>query len=123
MNPRIDRLRDSLEEPLLVSAPANVVYLTGFSSSNAALLVEPERVQLFSDFRYAEAAREVDGVEFVETKRDLYAAVAELLSGRIGFEADYPIRRDYASCSQPAHTELAHYITASPDCLDIILAA
>jgi len=97
VKPRVDRLRESLEEPLLVSAPANVVYLTGFSSSNAALLVEPERVQLFSDFRYAEAAREVDGVEFVETKRDLHAALAELLSGRIGFEAAAISYRQHAS--------------------------
>ena len=63
MNGRVDRLRESLEEPFLVSAPANVRYLTGFVSSNAALLVEPDRVRLFTDFRYAESARAVDGVE------------------------------------------------------------
>src|SRR5207237_4946097 len=97
MNERVERLRESLEEPLLVSAPANVVYLTGFSSSNAAVLVEPDRVQLFSDFRYAEAAREVEGAEFVETKRDLYTALAELLSGRIGFEAEVITYRQHAS--------------------------
>jgi Xaa-Pro aminopeptidase len=85
---RVDRLRGSLEEPLLVINDANVRYLVGFSSSNAALLVEPDRVRLFSDFRYAEAGRAVDGVEFVETKRSLVAALAELLDGRIGFEAD-----------------------------------
>ncbi len=85
---RIDKLRASLEEPLLVSNPVNVRYLTGFASSNAALLVEPERVRLFSDFRYAEAARAVEGVEFVETKRSLVAALAELLEGKVGFEAD-----------------------------------
>jgi Xaa-Pro aminopeptidase len=85
---RVDRLRGTLEEPLLVTHGVNVRYLTGFSSSNAALLVEPDRVRLFSDFRYAEAARAVGGVEFVETKRSLVAALAELLEGRIGFEAD-----------------------------------
>jgi Xaa-Pro aminopeptidase len=85
---RVDRLREHLEEPLLVTHGVNVRYLTGFSSSNAALLVEPDRVRLFSDFRYAEAARAVEGVEFVETKRSLVAALAELLEGRIGFEAD-----------------------------------
>ncbi len=37
---RIEQLRDSLEEPLLVTAPVNVRYLTGFESSNAAVLVE-----------------------------------------------------------------------------------
>jgi Xaa-Pro aminopeptidase len=85
---RISRLRESLEEPLLVTNPVNVRYLAGFSSSNAALLVEPERVQLYTDFRYAEAARAVEGVEFVETKRSLVAALAELVEGRVGFEAD-----------------------------------
>jgi Xaa-Pro aminopeptidase len=85
---RIDRLRAGLEEPLLVTNGVNVRYLVGFSSSNAALFVEPERVRLFSDFRYAEAARAVEGVEFVETKRSLVGALAELLSGTLGFEAD-----------------------------------
>jgi len=85
---RVDSLRASLEEPLLVTNGVNVRYLVGFSSSNAALFVEPERVRLFTDFRYAEAARAVEGVEFVETKRSLVAAVAELLDGQVGFEAD-----------------------------------
>ena len=87
MNGRVDRLRESLEEPLLVSAPANVRYLTGFVSSNAALLVETDRVRLFTDFRYAEAARAVEGVEVELLKRNLYRNLSELLSGRIGFEA------------------------------------
>jgi Xaa-Pro aminopeptidase len=85
---RIGSLRASLEEPLLVTNGVNVRYLVGFSSSNAALFVEPERVRLFSDFRYAEAARAVEGVEFVETKRSLVGALAELLEGTVGFEAD-----------------------------------
>jgi Xaa-Pro aminopeptidase len=89
MSARVDRLRESLEEPLLVTDPANVYYLCGFKSSNAALLVEPEVVRLFTDFRYAEAARGVEGVRFEETKRALLADLAARLSGRIGFEADY----------------------------------
>jgi len=89
VNERVDRLREGLEEPLLVSTPANICYLTGFSSSNAAMLVEPERIRVFSDFRYSSAGKalERDGVEFVETNRNLYAGLAELLEGRIGFEA------------------------------------
>jgi Xaa-Pro aminopeptidase len=85
---RLERLQASLEEPLLVSNLVNVRYLAGFDSSNAALVVEPERVRLFSDFRYAELGRLIQGVEFVETKRSLYAALAELLEGGHGFEAD-----------------------------------
>ncbi len=89
MNPRIERLRESLEEPLLVTNPTNIYYLFGFKSSNAALLVEQEGVRLFTDFRYAEAARSVEDVEFQETKRALLWDLAERLSGRIGFEADF----------------------------------
>ena len=87
MNDRVDRLRERLEEPLLVSDAANVLYLSGLESSNAALLVEPERVRVFTDFRYAEAARAIDGVEFVEAKRDLFQTLSEILDGTIGFEA------------------------------------
>ena len=88
MNGRVERLRERLEEPLLVTNAANVRYLARFESSNAALLVAPERVRLFSDFRYAEAGRAVAGVEFVETERSLLADLAGQLDGRIGFEAD-----------------------------------
>jgi Xaa-Pro aminopeptidase len=89
VNDRVERLRSSLEEPLLVSTPANIRYLTGFSSSNAAVLVEPERIRVFSDFRYSSAGKalEREGVEFLEANRNLYVTLAELLDGRIGFEA------------------------------------
>ena len=86
MNERVERLRTTLEEPLLVTNAKNVEYLVGFKSSNAALLVEPEQVRLFADFRYAEAARSVVGVEFVETERALLKGIARRLSGRIGFD-------------------------------------
>lgn len=86
---RLARLADGLLEPLLVTYPVNVRYLTGFQSSNSAVLVEPGgAATLFTDFRYAETARAVEGVAFVETKRDVIADLAERLSGRkIGFEA------------------------------------
>lgn len=95
MNGRIERLRARLEEPVLVSNPTNVRYLTGFQSSNAVLLVDPDRVKLFSDFRYAAAARTVEGVEFEETKRDVLADIAQRLPRRIAFE--------------PAHLSYANY--------------
>jgi Xaa-Pro aminopeptidase len=87
VNTRIARLRESLEEPLLVTNGTNVVYLVGFESSNAALLVDPERVQLFTDFRYIQAARAVEGVEVVQTKRGVIGELAQLLNGTVGFEA------------------------------------
>ncbi len=86
---RVDRLRESLGERLLVTNPTSVEYLVGFRSSNAALLIEDGRVQLFTDFRYAEAARSVQDVEFVEVERALLKALSSRLSGRVAFESAY----------------------------------
>ena len=88
MSSRIERLQGLLEEPLLVTNLVNVLYLTGFESSNAALLVEPDRVRLFTDFRYIEVARGIEGVETVQTTRSVIGWIRENLSGRFGFEAN-----------------------------------
>ena len=66
---RVARLASRLEEPLLVAGPpyvlggqANVRYLTGLQSSNSAVLVEPDgSATLYTDFRYANRARILDG--------------------------------------------------------------
>ena len=52
------------------------------------MLVDDDRVQLFTDFRYAETARAVEGVDFQETRRALLPDLCGRLSGRIGFEAE-----------------------------------
>ena len=85
---RTDRLAALLDEPLLVTSGANVRYLTGLSSSNAALLVEPDGgATLYTDFRYAERARALD-VRFEETARALVPDLATRLAGRtVGIEA------------------------------------
>jgi Xaa-Pro aminopeptidase len=86
---RLDRLRERISEPLLVTSLVNILYLTGFESSNAGLVIRPDgEPQLFTDFRYIEAAREVPGVEVVQTKRALVRDLAERLTGRLTFEAD-----------------------------------
>jgi Xaa-Pro aminopeptidase len=87
VNERVERLRASLEEPLLVTAQVNIDYLTGFDSDNAALLVGPDQLTLYTDFRYVEAARDVAGVELVQSGRNLFADLAQRLSGSVGFEA------------------------------------
>jgi Xaa-Pro aminopeptidase len=80
---RVERLAAGLGEPLLVTGLVNIRYLTGFVSSNAALLVEPAgEATLYTDFRYADAARNVDGVTFEETPRAVTPALAERLAGR-----------------------------------------
>lgn len=92
MSTRIDRLRaelDALEAAaFLVSHPTNVAYLTGFESSNAAVLVSRDRVALLTDGRYIEAARALaDGVEVVQADRHL----AGWLGGRLGELAEPPV--------------------------------
>jgi Xaa-Pro aminopeptidase len=86
---RIERLAAGLDEPLLVTGLVNVRYLSSLESSNAAILVDPAgEATLYTDFRYAEAASEIDGVTFERTPRAVVPALAELLSGRrVGIEA------------------------------------
>jgi Xaa-Pro aminopeptidase len=86
MTNRLTRLAERIEDPLLVTEPTNVRYLTGFASSNAALLVERDRIRLFTDFRYWGAAQDVPDVEPVLTKRNLIGELAEALGGRVAFE-------------------------------------
>jgi len=86
---RLERLAERLRERLLVTDLVNIRYLTGFESSNAALLVDPKGpVTLFTDFRYIEAASKVPGVELEQSKRSLLSDLGQRLRGRLGFEAD-----------------------------------
>jgi Xaa-Pro aminopeptidase len=88
---RIERLAERLGQPLLVTKGANVRYLTGLDSSNAALLVERSgEATLYTDFRYVNTARELGGTTVVETSRYVIRSLAGLLSGRsIAIEADH----------------------------------
>ena len=95
MKARIERVRNAVDAPFLVTNVTNVRYLTGFRSTNAAVLVEPARVRLFADFRYAEAGRRVEGVDFEITKRAIPADLATRLSGRVAFEAATMPYADY----------------------------
>ena len=74
---------------MLVTNPTNILYLCGFKSSNAALLVDPDRVRLFTDFRYSEAARAVEGSSSRRRSGRCSKDLAERLSGPVGFEADF----------------------------------
>jgi Xaa-Pro aminopeptidase len=86
---RLAALGEQLEAPLLVTNLTNVFYLCGFDSSNAALLVRPGgETTLYTDFRYAESAQSVPGVEVQMAKRTLMADVGAQLKGTVQFEAD-----------------------------------
>jgi Xaa-Pro aminopeptidase len=80
---RIERLAALLDEPLLVTSGINVRYLTGLSSSNAALLVDADgEATLFTDFRYAQKATALEGIRFEQTARAVIADLATRLAGR-----------------------------------------
>jgi Xaa-Pro aminopeptidase len=80
---------------LAVTALPNVTWLTGFDGSTACALVEPERVVLVTDRRYAEvaAALTADGVLDVVTVEQTYdETLVELLaagSAPVGVEAGH----------------------------------
>src|SRR3712207_1363961 len=79
---RIERLAALLDVPLLVTNLVNVRYLTGLSSSNAAVLVEPDAdATLYTDFRYAEKARGLD-LRFEQTARAVIGDLSTRLAGR-----------------------------------------
>jgi Xaa-Pro aminopeptidase len=82
---RLDLLAERLERPLLVTKAANVRYLSGLAdASNAALLVEPTgETTIYTDFRYADAARALEGIAFVQTARQVLTSLGELLAGRV----------------------------------------
>jgi Xaa-Pro aminopeptidase len=89
MSTRLEALSERLDASLLITNLTNIFYLTGFEASNAALYVEPGgAATLYTDFRYAESARDVAGVELEVTKRALLADLAGRLKGKVQFEAD-----------------------------------
>jgi Xaa-Pro aminopeptidase len=106
-NGRVEALQSQLETlgaaTFLVSAPVNVEYLTGFKSSNAAVLVRRDRVVLFTDGRYIEAARSLDGYEVLEADREL----AGWLGARLGELAEPPVAFESNRLTYAAYESLA----------------
>ena len=97
---RVDLLRRVLEEKgldaLLVTKPANVRYLTGFTGSAGSVLLAPEGAWLFTDFRYLEqAAAQVPWTQVVSISRDLSQKAGDLLgelrAELVAFESDHVV--------------------------------
>lgn len=73
---------------LLVSKLANIRYLTGFTGSNALLLLSPDRAVLYTDGRYRIQAAEETKCTVRVVQGSLLPSVAKSLArGRLGFEA------------------------------------
>lgn len=103
---RLSALRDALAradlDALLISALPNVQYLTGFSGSNALLVVTARDCILLTDFRYAtQVEGEVGTAAAVRIEPNslwtgLWAVLASLTSvDRVGFESVHLLHRDF----------------------------
>lgn len=108
----LERLRAALaaqELPaLLVSAPANRRYVSGFRGSFGALLVTAEQALIFTDGRYVpRVAGEAPGFalrQVVNPERPLLKllveAIGELAPGRVGFEAAHMSVAEHGQLAQ-----------------------
>ena len=81
---RLRRIRRQLHrqhvELLLVSAGANVTYLTGFLGDDSWALLTPRAVYLLTDSRYTEqAVSQCHGCKIIERRESMTKAVAGLL--------------------------------------------
>jgi Xaa-Pro aminopeptidase len=109
---RIASLRDVLREKNLdgfvVTALHNIRYLSGFSGTNAALILTHTQAYFLTDSRYAQQiGEEVKGYHRVVTVRGLFETAAQknLLRGceRVGFEAHYLPYAQYRSLKRLFH--------------------
>jgi Xaa-Pro aminopeptidase len=102
---RLAALRDKLVDAhfagLLISSLPNIRYLTGFSGSNALLVVTESSADLVTDFRYElQASDEVSGVakvriEPVSLWNGLWHVLAKETNRPIAFESAHLLHRDF----------------------------
>lgn len=103
----LDTLRKRLTpvgaDALLVSAPANVRYLSGFSSpDDGRVLLEADRALLLTDGRYIAQAQEESRLEVVITElgKPWHEDVAERMQGKtLAVEADHLTHQLFAQLS------------------------
>ncbi len=82
---RIARLRTCMRKSeldgLVVSAPSNIFYLSGFRGSSGALLITPDRATLVTDFRYRlQAQEQAPAFHFLEIEQHLFPALGSAAS-------------------------------------------
>src|SRR3954470_12968645 len=85
---RADRVAGKLDDvdALLVTEPANLRYVTGFTGSNGFAVVGRDVRRFVTDFRYVEQAKvEVPDFDREQGPQELLAAL-EGFSGRLGFD-------------------------------------
>ena len=94
-NQRIDRLREAIDDPLLITFLPNIRYLTGFTGSSAYVFVSRDRFVFITDGRYEELGQKlisaIDGGELVAYRSGLVDVLMEQFgdSKRVGLEAQH----------------------------------
>jgi Xaa-Pro aminopeptidase len=78
----LERLPELNAEVLLVGSPSNIRYLSGFTGSNALLLVAAGETTLFTDPRYTIQSREEADCRVSIVKGPLYEGASKLISRR-----------------------------------------
>jgi Xaa-Pro aminopeptidase len=98
INSRVLKLRDILKKKgcthLLISDLIDVEYVSGFRSSNAAILLSAKKMLLFSDFRYKDAAEDFCSKnpewKFILVKEQFFGLLATYVpkNSILGFQTD-----------------------------------
>ena len=104
MEHRIVRIKDYLEEKgidaFLIIKPQNIRYLSGFTGSNAQLLITKSKSYLFTDFRYIDQAKqESPGYQIIKQEKKMIDTVKEICLHeeikQIAFEEDQMVFKMY----------------------------
>lgn len=86
------RLGDLKIDVLMISSPANLRYLSGYTGSNGLLLISPQEAHFFTDPRYGLEATETVPARVHVAKGPLITAAAALAKRKkwkkIGFESE-----------------------------------
>jgi Xaa-Pro aminopeptidase len=98
----IEALTSAHVDGLLVTSPANIRYLTGFSGSSALVFVTPRDTLFITDFRYQTQVRDEVGdlaqvtIESQSLWNGLWQKLAQVQGVQVaGFESAHLIHRDF----------------------------
>lgn len=130
---RLKRIRDGLSRSkadyLIVTKPANVTYVTGFSGDDSWAIISPASVTLVTDSRYTEqAANESRLCRIIERKDAMAKTIAGLLSSRRGIRvsvekstslADFEELKRHLSCRPKAVAGIIESVRRTKDDAEI----
>ncbi len=99
---RVSALRERMQaenlDGYIVLAPENRRYISGFTGTNALLLITRDQAFLYTDFRYIEqAAAQAKEFQIVKSEREVFSALAEAAGNlnTVGFEGDFVSFENY----------------------------